>query len=59
MSSCCQDAPPPVRLPSGELGFAQRTLVMGVINMTPDSFSGDGLSTNVAVAVRQVYPSRQ
>jgi len=53
MSSCCQDAPPPVRLPSGELGFAQRTLVMGVINMTPDSFSGDGLSNNVAVAVRQ------
>jgi len=26
---------------------------MGVINMTPDSFSGDGLSTNVAVAVEQ------
>ncbi|MCK4289128.1 MAG: dihydropteroate synthase, partial [Bacteroidales bacterium] len=53
MSSCCQDGPPPVRLPSGELGFAERTLVMGVINMTPDSFSGDGLSNNVAVAVRQ------
>jgi len=53
MSSYCQDAPPPVRLPSGELSFADGTLVMGVINMTPDSFAGDGLSTNVAVAVRQ------
>jgi len=53
MSSYCQDAPPPIRLSSGELSFAERTLVMGVINMTPDSFSGDGLSTNVAVAVEQ------
>ncbi len=53
MISSCQDAPPPVRLPSGELGFAEHTLVMGVINMTPDSFSGDGLSNNVAVAVEQ------
>jgi len=53
MSNYCQDAPPPIRLPSGELSFAERTLVMGVINMTPDSFSGDGLSTDVAVAVEQ------
>ncbi len=53
MTSLCQNAPTPVRLPSGELCFTERTLVMGVINMTPDSFSGDGLSTNVAVAVRQ------
>jgi len=53
MSSYWHDAPPPVRLPSGELSFAERTLVVGIINMTPDSFSGDGLSTNVAVAVRQ------
>ncbi len=53
MTSSCRDIPPPVRLPSGELDFAARTLVMGIINMTPDSFAGDGLSTNVTVAVEQ------
>ena len=53
MTSSCQDTPAPVRLPSGELDFAERTLVMGVINMTPDSFSGDGLSTDIAAAVEQ------
>jgi len=53
MSDYCQDVPPPVRLPSGELDFAERTLVMGIINMTPDSFAGDGLGTSVAAAVEQ------
>jgi len=33
------------------LRFGLRTLVMGVINMTPDSFSGDGLGDDVAAAV--------
>jgi len=53
MASSCQDVPPPVRLPSGELRFAERTLVAGIINMTPDSFAGDGLSTDIAAAVEQ------
>jgi dihydropteroate synthase len=35
------------RLPIGE-----RTLVMGIINVTPDSFSGDGLAGQTAAAVR-------
>ncbi len=55
MSSYCQDAPPPVRLSSGELVFAERTLVMGIINMTPHSFSGDGLATDVAAAIKQTH----
>lgn len=30
-----------------------RTYVMGIINMTPDSFAGDGLGTNVEAALRR------
>ena len=45
--------PPPVRLQSGQLSFAERTLVVGIINMTPDSFSGDGLGADIDAAVRQ------
>jgi len=34
-----------------ELPLGQRTLVMGIINVTPDSFSGDGITdTDAAVA---------
>jgi dihydropteroate synthase len=35
------------------LQFGQRTLVMGVLNVTPDSFSGDGLGSDVDAAVAQ------
>lgn len=35
-----------------EFNWGERTYVMGVINMSPDSFSGDGLS-NIEAAVRQ------
>jgi dihydropteroate synthase len=31
----------------------RRTLVMGILNVTPDSFSGDGLDNNVDAAVAQ------
>ncbi|MBM3944907.1 MAG: dihydropteroate synthase [SAR202 cluster bacterium] len=33
--------------------WGSRTFVMGVINTTPDSFSGDGTGADVAAAVRQ------
>ena len=33
--------------------WGRRTYVMGVINMTPDSFSGDGLDEDVDAAVRR------
>ena len=35
--------PEPIRLRDLELRFGERTYVMGIVNMTPDSFSGDGL----------------
>jgi dihydropteroate synthase len=34
-----------------ELRWGERTYVMGILNVTPDSFSGDGLADNVKAAV--------
>ncbi|MDO8531896.1 MAG: dihydropteroate synthase [Dehalococcoidia bacterium] len=36
-----------------EFVWGARTYIMGIINMTPDSFSGDGLGYNVDAAVAQ------
>ncbi|MFP6634361.1 MAG: dihydropteroate synthase, partial [Dehalococcoidia bacterium] len=35
------------------LVWGRRTYVMGIINLTPDSFSGDGLGTDANAAVEQ------
>lgn len=43
--------PPPVWARGRRLDFSRRTLVMGVLNMTPDSFSGDGVGDDVQVAL--------
>jgi dihydropteroate synthase len=43
----------PVNARGTWLQFGQRTLVMGVLNVTPDSFSGDGLGGDVEAAVAQ------
>ncbi|NQV21600.1 MAG: dihydropteroate synthase [Rhodospirillales bacterium] len=43
---------PPLRLDGRELSF-DRPLVMGVVNVTPDSFSGDGTANDVALAVER------
>jgi dihydropteroate synthase len=39
-----------LRLPSRSLVLGERTLLMGVVNVTPDSFSGDGLHLDVKAA---------
>ncbi len=36
-----------------EFVWGRRTYIMGVLNITPDSFSGDGLGTDVDAAVAQ------
>lgn len=41
------------RIGSASFDWGRRTYVMGVVNMTPDSFSGDGLGDNVDAALRQ------
>ncbi len=40
--------PAPLRLRGLELRVGRRTYVMGIVNLTPDSFSGDGLLRGVA-----------
>lgn len=43
--------PLPVQAGTHVIEFGRRTLVMGVINVTPDSFSGDGVDGDEAAAV--------
>ena len=42
-----------------EFRWGERTYVMGVVNATPDSFSGDGVGDNVDAAVRQAVQMRE
>ena len=45
-------APPAPLVARGhQLAFATRTLVMGIVNVTPDSFSGDGVGADLDAAV--------
>jgi dihydropteroate synthase len=39
-----------LRLPSRAIVLGERTLLMGVVNVTPDSFSGDGLHLDAKAA---------
>lgn len=47
--------PPPLRAGAHTFDFRARTLVMGVINVTPDSFAGDSIQDNVAAVVERVH----
>ncbi|HXP71013.1 MAG TPA: dihydropteroate synthase [Candidatus Dormibacteraeota bacterium] len=48
-----------LRLPSRTLVLGEHTLLMGVINVTPDSFSGDGLHLDAkAAATRAIEMER-
>ena len=42
-----------LRCGSHTLEWGKRTYVMGIINVTPDSFSGDGIGANVNAALAQ------
>jgi dihydropteroate synthase len=51
-------APDPLTIGSRRFEWGARTYVMGIVNVTPDSFSGDGLLTAgdpVAAAVAQAH----
>jgi len=43
----------PTRCGNLELRWGERTYVMGILNVNPDSFSGDGLGGNIDAAVAQ------
>ena len=38
-----QQGPPPLTIKNRRFEWGKRTYIMGIINITPDSFSGDGL----------------
>lgn len=46
--------PPPIQAGSYRLEFSKGPLVMGILNMTPDSFSGDGFSKRADQALKKV-----
>jgi dihydropteroate synthase len=55
---------PDVKVPPMEIGgrlfrWGERTYIMGIINATPDSFSGDGVGYDVAAAVRLALRMRE
>jgi dihydropteroate synthase len=47
--------PAPLRAGDHQLVFGSRTLVMGIVNVTPDSFSGDGVGSDVDAAVARAH----
>ena len=47
-------SPPNLKVAGGEpLIWGRRTYVMGIINVSPDSFAGDGLDSDIPAAVEQ------
>jgi dihydropteroate synthase len=43
----------PLRIRDHDFAWGTRTFIMGIINTTPDSFSGDGMGNDVNAAVRR------
>ena len=52
-------SPKPLTIGDRVFEWGARTFVMGIINVTPDSFSGDGLGTDVDAAVELGCAPRQ
>ena len=51
--------PAPITIGGREFAWGERTYIMGILNVTPDSFSGDGLAQDVDAAVRQAAQMRE
>jgi dihydropteroate synthase len=51
--------PAPITIGGRTFTWGERTYVMGIVNVTPDSFSGDGLGGNVDAALRQALQMRE
>jgi dihydropteroate synthase len=52
MTRRSQQPPPPTRIGAATFEWGARTYVMGILNVTPDSFSGDGLLTRGTTETR-------
>jgi dihydropteroate synthase len=51
--------PAPISIGGREFAWGERTYVMGIINVTPDSFSGDGVGDDLDAALRQAARMRE
>lgn len=49
----------PITIAGREFAWGARTYVMGIVNVTPDSFAGDGLALDVDAAVAQALRMRE
>ena len=45
--------PPATRCGNTEFRWGERTYIMGICNLSPDSFSGDGLGDDIEATVAQ------
>jgi dihydropteroate synthase len=45
----------PTRAGNTEFRWGEKTYVMGIVNLSPDSFSGDGIGADVGKAVEQAH----
>jgi dihydropteroate synthase len=46
---------PSTRAGNTEFRWGEKTYVMGIVNLSPDSFSGDGIGADVGLAVEQAH----
>ncbi|MEK7248015.1 MAG: dihydropteroate synthase [Chloroflexota bacterium] len=51
--------PAPMTIGGREFVWGSRTYVMGIVNVTPDSFSGDGLAHDQNAAIHQALQMRE
>ncbi len=49
---------PPMTIGNREFTWGARTYIVGILNVTPDSFSGDGVGLDVDAALRQALQMR-
>ena len=52
-------AAPPMRIGGRTFAWGERTYLMGILNVTPDSFSGDGLLASDAPLEAAVAQARR
>lgn len=57
--TAASDHPVPLTIGSTSFAWGERTFVMGILNVTPDSFSGDGLGGGDALVARAVDQGRR
>ncbi len=52
MQAATHRQPAPINIGGREFAWGERTYIMGILNVTPDSFSGDGVGADVDEALR-------